>query len=225
LAIAVLLGASLQGQALNPELLSKPLSDSWPTYSGDYSGKRYSLLKQIDQSNIKHLTLAWSTRVTAGLPNSSGAGRGGFGGPAAAPTIIGGEGTGELNEASGRSNRIVGAVLMVDGVLYASAPDNAWAINAADGQLLWHYVWKTKGGTHTGNRGLGMWGNWLYMETPDDPMLAATTTELFQLSAEPHELVVLPNGNYAGMLDDDKRNYENRIVSFFLVNLPPGGQQ
>ena len=64
----------------------------------------------------------------------------------------------------------------------------------------------------------------LYMETPDDPMLAATTTELFQLSAEPHELVVLPNGNYAGMLDDDKRNYENRIVSFFLVNLPPGGQ-
>jgi alcohol dehydrogenase (cytochrome c) len=168
LAIAVLLGASLQGQALNPELLSKPLSDSWPTYSGDYSGKRYSLLKQIDQSNIKHLTLAWSTRVTAGLPNSSGAGRGGFGGPAAAPTIIGGEGTGELNEASGRSNRIVGAVLMVDGVLYASAPDNAWAINAADGQLLWHYVWKTKGGTHTGNRGLGMWGNWLYLETPDD---------------------------------------------------------
>jgi alcohol dehydrogenase (cytochrome c) len=29
-------------------------------------------------------------------------------------------------------------------------------------------VWKTKGGTHTGNRGLGMWGNWLYLETPDD---------------------------------------------------------
>jgi hypothetical protein len=44
------------------------------------------------------------------------------------------------------------------------------------------------------------------------------------MSPPPHELVVLPNGNYAGMLDDDKRNYENRIVSFFLVNLPPGGQ-
>ena len=27
---------------------------------------------------------------------------------------------------------------------------------------------KPKGGTHIGNRGLGMWGNWLYMETPDD---------------------------------------------------------
>jgi hypothetical protein len=25
------------------------------------------------------------------------------------------------------------------------------------------------------------------------------------------------------MLDDEKRSYENRIVSFFLVNLPPAG--
>ena len=24
-----------------------------------------------------------------------------------------------------------------------------------------------------------------------------------------------------GMLDDDKRTYENRIISFFLLNLPP----
>jgi hypothetical protein len=26
------------------------------------------------------------------------------------------------------------------------------------------------------------------------------------------------------MLDDEKRNYENRIVSFFLANLPPAGE-
>ena len=63
----------------------------------------------------------------------------------------------------------------------------------------------------------------LYLETPDEPMLAATTTELFRISQPPHELVVLQHGNYAGMLDDEKRNYENRIVSFFLVNLPPAG--
>ena len=32
------------GQALDPTLLTKPLgsTDAWPTYSGDYSGKRYS---------------------------------------------------------------------------------------------------------------------------------------------------------------------------------------
>ena len=39
----------LAAQPLDPALLTKPLGDSWPTYSGDYSGKRYSLLKQINQ--------------------------------------------------------------------------------------------------------------------------------------------------------------------------------
>ena len=32
---------------------------------------------------------------------------------------------------------------------------------------IWHYFWKTKGGIHIGNRGMGMYGNWLYFETPD----------------------------------------------------------
>ena len=64
----------------------------------------------------------------------------------------------------------------------------------------------------------------LYLEAPDEPMLAASTSELFRISPPPHELVVLQHGNYAGMLDDEKRNYENRIVSFFLVNLPPSGR-
>ena len=38
----------------------KPLADSWPTYSGDYTGRRYSALTQINQSNVKNLTLAWT---------------------------------------------------------------------------------------------------------------------------------------------------------------------
>ena len=65
----------------------------------------------------------------------------------------------------------------------------------------------------------------LYLESPDDPILAVSTRELFQVSPPPHELEVLAHGNYAGMLDDEKHNYENRIVSFFLVNLPPAGEQ
>jgi hypothetical protein len=60
----------------------------------------------------------------------------------------------------------------------------------------------------------------LYLQSPDEPLLAASTAELFGVSSEPHELVALQHGNYAGMLDDEKRNYENRIVSFFLVTLP-----
>jgi hypothetical protein len=64
----------------------------------------------------------------------------------------------------------------------------------------------------------------LYLEAPDEPFLAASTSGLFRISPAPHELVVLPHGNYTGMMDDEKRNYENRIVSFFLVNLPLSGQ-
>jgi alcohol dehydrogenase (cytochrome c) len=154
------LGAVAMAQGpLDPALLTKPLSDSWPTYSGDYSGKRYSALTQINQSNVKNLTLGWTSRVTSG---SGGGGRG------AAQVIVGGVAATESAMGGGGGTSIRAAVLQVNGILYFSTPDNAWAMDARDGHELWHFFWRTKGGTHIGNRGLGMWGNWLYMETPDD---------------------------------------------------------
>jgi len=165
-----LLPAISPGQGLNSAQLLKPLGDDWPTYSGDYTGRRYSGLAQINQSNVKNLTLAWASRVTAGAGNTGGGGRGGgrFGG-GGAPVIIGGEGTADAGAGGfGGGTNIRASILEVDGILYFSTPDNAWAVDARDGHELWHYFWKTKGGTHIGNRGLGMWGNWLYMETPDD---------------------------------------------------------
>jgi alcohol dehydrogenase (cytochrome c) len=164
---ASFLPAVAGAQGLNPADILKPLADSWPTYSGDYSGRRYSKLTQINQSNVAHLTLAWTSRLTGGPGNTGGfGGRGGRGG---APVIIAGEGTADIGAGGfGGGTTIKGAVLQVNGILYVSTPDNAWAIDAMDGRELWHFFWKTKGGTHIGNRGLGMWGNWLYMETPDD---------------------------------------------------------
>ncbi len=38
-------------------------TDSWPTYHGDYTGRRYSTLRQINTTNVKGLTLAWVYRV------------------------------------------------------------------------------------------------------------------------------------------------------------------
>src|ERR1700723_2716643 len=78
------------GQGLSQADLLKPLANDWPTYSGDYSGKRYSKLTQVNQSNVKNLTLAWTVRMTAGAGGAGGGGRGGGGG---SPTIVGGEGT------------------------------------------------------------------------------------------------------------------------------------
>ncbi|MGB6198216.1 MAG: hypothetical protein WA871_15280 [Candidatus Acidiferrales bacterium] len=61
----------------------------------------------------------------------------------------------------------------------------------------------------------------LFIEVADDPDLAATTRDIFTHSPQPRQEAILARGNYAGMLDDDKHSYENRIVSFFLTNLPP----
>src|SRR5262245_41522948 len=153
------------GEGLDPDELLRPLSESWPTYSGDYSGKRYSALTQINQGNVKNLALAWVTRVTAG----PGAGAANPANPAAPALIIGGEGGGDI---AARGGEIRGAVLAVNGILYFTMPDNAWAVDARDGHEIWHYFWKTKGGTHIGNRGLGMWNSYLFMETPDDYLIS-----------------------------------------------------
>jgi alcohol dehydrogenase (cytochrome c) len=169
-------GLAFAQSGLNPAEILKPLQEQWPTYSGDYTGKRFSSLKLIDQSTVKNLSLSWVTRFTTGCGPTgadSAGGGGGFGGRggggAAAPIIVGGFGKGDLNNCSGA--RLGGGILMVDGVIYMSSPDNAWAVDARDGTVLWHYYWKTRGGTHTGNRGMGMWHNNLYLEVHDDYLI------------------------------------------------------
>jgi len=173
--IAVSLAASpvlliAQGQGLDPAKVRLPLSDEWPTYSGDYSAKRYSLLKQINQLTVKHLTLAWTLRLTGGTVNGSGGDVGVGRGGASTNYIIGGEGTGEYP--AGGPPTIKASALMVDGTIYLTAPDNAWAIDARDGRVLWHYFWKSRGGTHIATRGFGMWKDYLYMETPDNYLVS-----------------------------------------------------
>jgi alcohol dehydrogenase (cytochrome c) len=46
-------------QGLDPAALLKPATNTWPTYNGDYSGRRFSPLDQINATNISSLTLAW----------------------------------------------------------------------------------------------------------------------------------------------------------------------
>lgn len=155
LAALVPAAASAQYSGLTPEQIAKPAPGSWPTYSGDYSGRRYSPLKQVDQSNVKNLTLAWSTELAAG---PSGATVGGLGGDPPAGAMF--------------NAQLRGSPLVVGGVIYMSAPDHVWAVDARDGSVLWRYFWKTRGGTHIGNRGLGMWGDYLFLETPDNYLVS-----------------------------------------------------
>ena len=156
-----------QGGGVSPEDLLKPLAKSWPTYNGDYTGKRYSALNMVNRQTVKNLGLAWSVELTPGSESNPPAGGGRN--RASVKLTVGGEGPGDINI---RSGSIKGSILAVDGTLYVTMPDNAWALDARDGHPLWHYFWKTRGGTHIGNRGFGMWHGYLYMETPDDYLIS-----------------------------------------------------
>ncbi|HEY7182266.1 MAG TPA: acido-empty-quinoprotein group A, partial [Blastocatellia bacterium] len=59
-AITFIASAS-SAQGLDPKTLKlfNPPPDSWPTYNGDYSGRRFSELKQINASNIDLLKIEW----------------------------------------------------------------------------------------------------------------------------------------------------------------------
>jgi len=51
---------------LDPASLLKPATDAWPSYNGDYSGRRYSTLTQITTANVTALSLAWMAPLASG---------------------------------------------------------------------------------------------------------------------------------------------------------------
>ena len=144
LAAAIAAGALSQG--LDPAKLVTPPTDTWPTYNGDYSGRRYSPLSQIDASNVDMLGLAWVYRAVSGATGPFG-------------------------------SQIKSTPLEVNGVLYFTVPDHAWAVDARTGRELWHYRWNSKGGVHIGNRGVGIYENWLFFETPDCHLVSLNITD------------------------------------------------
>ena len=55
-------------------------------------------------------------------------------------------------------------------MLYLSTPNQVFAVDARTGEQIWHYVWP--GNNAIGNRGVGMFGNWLYVATPDNSIIS-----------------------------------------------------
>src|SRR3954462_15473262 len=105
--------AAQSPQGLDPALLVKPPADSWPTYHGDYSGRRHSRLTQITPANVRRLALAWSFET-------------------------------------GQSGQIKATPLLVNGIIYLSMPDAAWAIDARTGRQIWRYANPGNDGFHIG---------------------------------------------------------------------------
>src|SRR6202451_4512186 len=149
-----LLSIAALGQGLDPAKLLRLPTDAWPTYNGDYTGRRFSTLSQINQSNIKNLNLAWIYRANVG--ETPGA-------------IVGGEGAAPKRGESAANPfgvSVKATPLMVNGILYFTTPDNAWAVDARFGRQLWHYQ-RASEGDKIGHRGLAMYKNWLYFTTSD----------------------------------------------------------
>ena len=112
---------------LNPQTIGEPPTTSWPTYNGDYSGRRFSTLRQINSSTIHSLALAWMYRITTAGPLRGVA-----------------------------SVEIKSTPLMVNGILYFTIPDHVYAVDARTGREVWHYDGQHEGGCLVGNRGVGL---------------------------------------------------------------------
>ncbi|HTN15852.1 MAG TPA: PQQ-dependent dehydrogenase, methanol/ethanol family [Sphingomonadaceae bacterium] len=123
-------------------MITSPPDGEWLTYGRDYGEQRYSPLDKINLDNVKDLGLAWSA---------------------------------DLDTARGQE----GTPLMIGGKLYITT---AWskvkAYDGKTGELLWEYDPKVPGETGVKaccdvvNRGLGAWGDKLFLGTLDGRLIA-----------------------------------------------------
>ena len=125
----------LSAQNVDDKLLLKPPADSWPSYHGDYTGKRHSALTQINAGNVNSLTLAWAFQTN-------------------------------------KAGTVKASPILVDGILYFTLPDNVWAVDARSGHELWHYTYPPNNGDHIGQRGVGLYKDYVFFTSPDAHLIS-----------------------------------------------------
>ena len=57
--------------------------------------------------------------------------------------------------------------LLVDGIIYLTAIDNVWAVDARTGRSIWHYIYPPNKGGTIGQRGVAMYHDSIYYLSPD----------------------------------------------------------
>src|SRR5690242_12147029 len=77
-------------------------------------------------------------------------------------------------------------------MLYFTANDNAWAMDARTGRIMWHWYRESTGPEPvTANKGMGMYGDWIYFITRDNNLVcrvpAAGTQRWIQPVADPKQ--------------------------------------
>jgi alcohol dehydrogenase (cytochrome c) len=121
------------------ELQATPVGENWVSYNGDYTGRRYSGLREINTGNVSQLRAQWAFHS----PNSS---------------------------------HLEVTPVVVDGVMFVTSANDAYALDAQTGRTIWHNARPITEGliddaSAHHNRGVGVWHNRVYMETDNAHLL------------------------------------------------------
>ena len=71
-----------------------------------------------------------------------------------------------------QAQQVKATPILVDGIVYLTAPDNLWAIDARSGRQIWRYQHPVNDAFHIGHRGAAVYGNSVFLTTPDTHLIA-----------------------------------------------------
>ena len=121
------------------DLLVQPPAANWISYHGDYSGRRYSSLSQVNLTTVSQLRAEWVFHVR-------------------------------------NTNWLETTPIVVNGMMFVTAANDAFALDAATGRVVWHHSRATSEGliddaSRHLNRGVAVWRDRIYMETDNAHLL------------------------------------------------------
>jgi alcohol dehydrogenase (cytochrome c) len=74
--------------------------------------------------------------------------------------------------ATGQNQPIKATPILSNGVIYVTAPDQVWAIDARSAHQLWKYTHPKNDGFHIGHRGVAVYKDSVFFTTPDAHLVA-----------------------------------------------------
>ena len=121
------------------DLLVQPAAENWISYNGDYSGRRYSGLKEITPVNVGHLRAQWVWHAN-------------------------------------NTNWLENTPIVVNGMMFVTAANDAYALDARSGRVVWHHARQTSEGliddaSRHVTRGVAVWHDRIFMETDNAHLL------------------------------------------------------
>jgi alcohol dehydrogenase (cytochrome c) len=124
---------------LPEQLIQQPVGKNWLSYNGDYTGRRFSSLEQINTQNVSNLRAQWVFH-------------------------------------SSNSDMLEVTPVVVDGMMFVTSANDAFALDARTGRVVWHYARPMTEGliddaAQHHNRGVAIWHSRIYLETDNAHLL------------------------------------------------------